>query len=114
MSISEYLCTDKAIFIFPRRCKLEKNYELWQYNEVYKEKEYCTNVIFEKKLNEEYIIHIITENPDIKNSQTHIEKIENLVHDISKKRTFKFYIVDNIWSDEEQEIENRIIAGIYD
>ena len=109
---NQEISEEDLIAIFPRRIQKIKNFEVWQYpyidsNFLYQNEDYVILEFNEKQ----DIIHVISTNKDHLNNRFHLDRITNLIHDVSHNFDFKFYYIDNYENDELWDLWNSIIRN---
>lgn len=109
---NEEISEEDLIAIFPRRIQRLKNFELWQYPYIDSRFLYETEDYVILEFNERQdIIHVISANKDHLNNRFHLDRITNLIHDISHNFDFKFYYIDNYENDELWDLWNTIVRN---
>lgn len=87
---------EDMISIFPRRIEKNLRFEIWQYpyfdNQLLYNDEDFVIIEFNDKQD---IIHVISMHESHLQNQFHLERISNLIHDISANFDFKLYCLNN-------------------
>ncbi|AVM42922.1 hypothetical protein [Fastidiosipila sanguinis] len=107
---NEEISEEDLIAIFPRRIQKVKNFEVWQYPYIVSSFLYKTEDYVILEFNEKQdIIHVISTNKDHLNNRFHLDRISNLIHDISLNFDFKLYYIDNDDDDQLWNLWDNII-----
>lgn len=100
--------------LFPRRIEVGANFELWLYPHINLsngENDFDDLVLIIKNTEMNYKLYIFSENESNFDDQKHLEKIINLIHDVSENFECIFKKVEDIYSKEVDILIEEIKEG---